>query len=320
MILISCNRRNEIEGTWYAAYSIYEGQPERLHETLLLDFEEENLYTVTIRDPSSGRNDKVNIDTSSYSLSDSTLEMYDETLKFHRAGDSLLLNLKGQKEKLVLRRLSPTLKNPEIGTNCFHGAYIIQSDNYQDSIDFINDSLLIYTGKYDPDFPASKWQIVNYKGFKFFNEHDELRPVTLIKACDEQVIKLQYPSIKTYDLEMIPWEKTADKSVFLGTWCEVDYTKPNIPSPPSSNQVDLPFKAYFTTDSVTVRKHGRTENLRWDLTSDGKRIYFIDKVLDIDGSWKVLSLNGSIMTLRVAAFIEPEIVKLKKIKTAGNNK
>lgn len=316
MILISCNRRNEIEGTWYVAYSIYDGKPERLHETHLLDFEGKNLYTVTIRDLSSGRNDKVIIDTSFYSMSDSILELYDERLTFHYAGDSLLLDLNGQEGQLVLRRLSPTLKNPEIGTNCFHGAYIIYSDNYHDSIDFINDSLLIYTGKYDPNFPASKWQIVDYKGFKFLNEHDDLKPVMLIKSCDEKGIHLLYPSIKTYKIKMIPNEMDINKAVFLGTWNQGNYSGLNSPPPPPNmNQVDMPFRVEITKDEIISRIRGRIKTYKWNLTSDGKRIYFIDEILDNHGSWKVLNVNDSTMTLQLATNTgTPEIIKLKKEK------
>lgn len=320
LILISCNKSNEIEGVWYASYSIMNGQPERLHETTLFDFEGEQLYTVTIRDLASGKNERIIIDTTTYSLSDYNLKLFKENLTFHLSGDSIVLNLEDPKQKLVLRRLPSTIKNPKIISNCFQGAYLIKSQNYRDSVYFINDSLLIYTGEYDQNYPASKWQIIDYKGYKFLNEHNENRPVTLIKACNEQGIKLQYPSIKIHEIEMIPQEKKSSRTAFIGTWCEVDYTNPNIPPPPSLNQVDLPFKAHFSTDSVTVRKHGRTEILRWDLTSDGKRIYFIDKLQDIDGSWKVLTINDSILTLRVANYLKPEIVELKKIKTAGNKK
>lgn len=321
LILISCKKSNEIEGIWYASYSIIDGQPERLYETTLLDFEGEQLYTVTIRDLASGGNEKVIIDTSSYSLSDSTLGLYNDKWTFHLSIDSLVLNLKDHKQKLVLRRLSPTLKNPPISTNCFRGAYLVKSQNYQDSVNFINDSLLIYTGEYDQNYPASKWQVVDYKGFKFLNEHDELRPVTLIQACDEKGIKLQYPSIKTYEIEMIPQDKSVDKSAFIGTWSQVDYTLPNLPPlPPNYSQVDLFLKVQFDNDSATIRQHGRTERLLWNVTDDGKRIYFINKILKPQGSWKIKKLTDSTLVVRVVNNIESEIIELKKIKTAGNKK
>jgi hypothetical protein len=59
---------------------------------------------------------------------------------------------------------------------------------------------------------------------------------------------------------------------------------------------------------------GRHKKLKWDITTDGKRIYFKDNIFKEDGSWKLLDLNDSTMTFRESRNdgLDEEIIKLKR--------
>src|SRR5690606_33554577 len=127
-----------------------------------------------------------------YELTNSELKFktYSPSIQF--STDTLALDF--ENKRLVLRRIPERLKNLNINVDCFQGSYFIQSKNYQDSLDFVNDSLVIFTGEYDQNSPGKKWEIVNYNGFKLLNIHENFQPVLVIKSCNSNGINLIYPS------------------------------------------------------------------------------------------------------------------------------
>jgi hypothetical protein len=77
---------------------------------------------------------------------------------------------------------------------------------------------------------------------------------------------------------------------------------------------DLLYNIEILKDSINIKKYGQTKTYKWDLTSDGKRIYFIDKIFKAEGSWKIKSVNDSILTVRMVSYSgsQEEIIKFKK--------
>jgi hypothetical protein len=314
LFLSSCTKESELEGVWFAAYSIIDGKNEPLSETTLYDFKDNQLFTITIRDLSTGDLAKVTIDSTEYKLIGSKLEFESYSPKIQISKDTLTLEFENQ--KLVLRRIHENFKNLDVNTECFQGSYFIQSKNYQDSIDFINDTLLIYTGRYDQNFPGKKWQIVDYGGFKFLNIHEELQPVTIIKSCNSNGIDLVYQTIQNIDIRLTPTIGKIEKEQLIGKWTEVEnsYTAP--PPPPNLTEEDLRLKINLKSDSIEIIKYSRIKIYKWNLTTDGKRIYFLDKFLENGGSWKLLELSDTTMTIRISSQsgAKEEMIKLKKEK------
>ncbi|PTB95735.1 hypothetical protein C9994_10460 [Marivirga lumbricoides] len=311
-LLSSCYQETRLEGIWYGAYSIIDEKKESLSETTLFDFRDNQLFTITIRDLSLGDLNKVTIDSTEYELLNSKLKFKSYSPNIQISKDTITLEFENQ--KLVLRRIPENLRNLDISADCFHGSYFIQSKNYQDSIDFVNDSLLIYTGKYDQNFPGKKWQIVDYEGFKFLNIHEELQPVTIIKSCNSDGICLVYPTAKIIDMKLTPTTGDIQKEQLIGKWMEIQNSAPAPPSPPNLTEEVLRLSVLIKSDSIKINKCKRTKTYKWNLTSDGKRIYFIDRFLENDGSWKLLDLSDSSMTVRISSQsgFKEEIVKLGK--------
>ncbi len=319
LILSSCNQENRLDGLWYIAYSINDSNKiENLHETTLIEFESNRLYTIRIRDFSTGELDKVTIDTSTFEIHDSIIRFKGIRAKIKISADSIILNINKPKKVLVLRRLESNLKRVKLTDNCFKGSYLITGEKYMDSIDFINNSTLIHTGKYDMNFPAKKWEIIDYKGFKFFNVHNELFPVTIVKSCSGDKIELYYPFKENFTLTLTPTKSKISSKQLIGNWMELQNfnVKPPPPPDPNLNPEDAFFELKISQDSIQIKRFKRTKKLSWNLTSDGKRIYFKERILENDGSWKIIQLTDSTLTVRISrqSGFREEIIRLKKKK------
>jgi len=97
LLFSSCNEENKLEGVWYGAYSIIDGKKESLSETTLLEFKNDQLFTIKIRDLSTGKLDKVSIDTADYKLTTSELKFktYSPSIEF--STETLALDFENQK-------------------------------------------------------------------------------------------------------------------------------------------------------------------------------------------------------------------------------
>ena len=147
LLICSCSNEKELEleGIWYGAYIISDDRKTPLSETTLLEFKSDQLYTVKIRDFALGRLDDVKIDTAQFQFINSQLKYKSLASSIELSQDSMILDFENQ--TIVFKRIPDNLRNVEIGTTCFKGSYLVKSKFYQDSINFINDSYLLYTGE-----------------------------------------------------------------------------------------------------------------------------------------------------------------------------
>jgi hypothetical protein len=81
-----------------------------------------------------------------------------------------------------------------------------------------------------------------------------------------------------------------------------------------SLQGDQYYDIDIDQDSIQIKLFGRDKKFKWDITADGKRIYFKDKIFKEEGSWKLLNMTDSTMTLRESRSNgqEENIIKLKR--------
>lgn len=280
LLFSSCKQETRIEGLWYAAYLLCDSAiPEPLHETTLLEFESNILYTIRIRDLLTGELDKVTVDTSTYELQDSVIRFEDYRAKVKVSSDSIILSFGEPKQRIVFRRVESYFNKVEFDDNCFKGSYLISGETYNDSLDFINDSVLIYTGTYSLNFPAKKWSIIDYKSFKFFNVHNELFPVTIIKSCSQEKVELYYPFKENLIFTLTPTKSKISSEDFIGEWVEFQNSGIGPPLPRGLNPQDAIYNIKIDQDSIQIIRYKRTLNFSWNLTSDGKRIYFKERTL-----------------------------------------
>ena len=282
----------------------------------LIDIKEDSLYFVSIGDLDTGDYNKVVIEGGEYEYiqKEPALILEDDTLIIKHWSDSLTLIIPGYNDINIFRRLKPELANLEIEPEYLSGSFVMRGENYVDSLDFINDSLLIHTGKYNMNHPTDKWSIVNYAGYNFLNIHNIIFPLTIIKSCSADKIILDIPYHENYELTLEPSKSILKPSDLLGKWTEInDSTKTPLPVPPGFDDWEPLYKLDIDEDSIRIQKYRRDYKLKWALTNDGKRIYFPDRVLKNDGSWKILDFNDGILTIQksIQYGLEEGIVKLK---------
>jgi len=315
IIVSSCGSESKLEGVWFGAYTISDGIKKPLLETTLLQFEGDQLHTLTISNQSVKVLDGVTADKTEYKLSNGKLEYGSHSQDIQFSKDSLILEF--EYEKLVLRRIQENLKNLEINNGCFRGSYFIQSKYYQDSIHFVNDSLLIYTGDNHESFPAKKWQIVEFGGFKFLNVLDYESPLLIIKSCSLSDVDMIYPSTEVIDIKLKSTKSRIDQAQLIGEWKEILNSNPPPPPPaPNLTRDDYMRLIKVNNDSIKIKRYNREKSLKWSLSSDGKRIYFPNRLLENEGSWKLLSLTDSLMKVSInsQSGFKDEIVEFRKVK------
>lgn len=321
LLISACNQENKLEGLWYAAYKQQKnGKSEALYEKLLLDIKNDSCYTIRIGNLATGDLDEIIIESHFFDKENESLHFDNRNFDVFFQGDSLTLKPKGEIDSLaiykiiVLRKLKTKYKNLHCSESNFNGSFVISGENYTDSLDFVNDSILIHTGEWNLNFPANKWEIINYQNFSFFYIHDETFPLTLIKFCSKDSILLEYPFKKDYGLVLHPTESLDSSEELIGVWNEIQDSVPRPPLPKKFDEQDLYYNLELNKDSVTIRIRGNEQKLKWHMSSDGKRIFFLNKEIRDTRSWKILDFDGDKLTIRINSETgsTEEIVRLKK--------
>jgi len=313
--LISCEENVKLEGVWYASYYINGEKKEKVFEKMLWDFSDTQLFNVQFGDMSTGNHDTTLIDSTRFNLVGDTLKLDggDFHLKYYE--DSIIVSPIGINKTLVLKRLSERYRDVDLQSMHLNGAFILSGESYKDSLTFINDSIFLHTGKYNMNFPAYKWQIIKYRGFSFFNVHDALFPIGLIKSWSENEVVISYPpNKKSFRLKHI--NSINNSGLLYGSWNEISASGPTKPYPMERTKEEALYRLVFEPDSLRIHKYGRYQKLQWNLTSDSKRIYFIDRIFKEEGSWKIEYLSSDTLVIRRSIYsgAAEEIIRLKKEK------
>jgi hypothetical protein len=270
-----------------------------------MDVKDDSLFLVSIGDLNTGDYSKVLIEGGKYKYiqKESLIIIDKDTLRVRIWSDSLAVQYPNERDFSIFWRLKPELANKKIEPKYFMGSFVIRGENYVDSLDFINDSILIRTGQYNINFPADKWEITSYSGYNFLNIHNTIYALSIIKSCSENEIKLVYPYHKNRELTLRPSQSNLKLTDLVGEWIEVyDSTKTPMPKPPGINDWEPLYKLNIDEDSIHIKKYRQDFKLKWALTNDGKRIYFPDRVLKNEGSWKILDFNDGILTIRISQY------------------
>ena len=321
-LLICCKPHQELSGVWCLTQSVKDEK--KTFDTsfkALFDFNKDSVKIITIGDPSTGDYSKVNVLKGSYVYTSSSLTFdFGEKMKFKVKQDNNSIYLSNKKlniDRVEFKQLDTTLRSQLISKDCFNGSYLISNENYTDSVDFINDSIVLYTGKYDINIRAKKWDIIHYNMINILNIHKTIHEIIMIKSCSKDKIILQSPFFNDLTLNLSPTSSNINKSDFFGNWTEVSNSEIKPPLPPGLKPGEELLKLEINSESIKKTIRRRESNNKWNISNDGKRIYFTDKFdqfRDESFSWKVLNLKEDEMTLKIISsngFTE-EIIKLKK--------
>ena len=322
-LLTACEQKQELKGIWCFTQTIdTENNKFITSYKAFFDFKKDSVKIVSFGDPSTGDYGKVDTVSGSYIFTNSSLTIdVDRKMKFNvtKSNNTIYLSNKElEMNKVEFKQIDSSLINPLISQKCFKGSYLITNENYEDSIDFINDSILLYTGMYDQNFPAKKWEIINYKGINILNIHKTFHEILIVKSCSKDKIILESPFITNLTLTLIPTSSNINKSDLYGNWLEISDSKSKLPFPPGFDENELYLRLEIKPETITTKILKRENILKWDISNDGKRIYFLDKInqfRDESFSWKIISLSEDMLIFRISknSGFNEEFVTLKKV-------
>ena len=319
VFLVSCKQSKELEGLWFIAYSRADSaKPWYSYERNLLHFDGSEVYKIKVGHFESAEFNKVSIDTSEYLLNDTIFSLWGESANFVFRADSIVLsNFMDSASILVLFPIK--VIESGIKPDFLKDSWVLESFGNSDTMDFINDSILLYTGNINVNYPSERWGTFNYRNVTYFLYNNGSIPwMAPIKSYARDTIWFDNIYRPKHDFKMYKVEPVLRSEQLLGTWREgpsdsiIEFYSLDFSV---LNEVDEPTQMTFSGDTVMIRRFGREENLKWDLTPDGKRIYFIAKINEKWGSGKIVRLTDDQLFLRMAGdSMEGDTLKLFRVQ------
>ncbi|WP_321515491.1 hypothetical protein [Marinifilum fragile] len=325
IILNSCESSNELEGVWIGAYQIhYSGdEPVLSSMRLLLDISKDEIVYKTFDYPMFDENDSMII--SKYSIDENNLIFDNDTFLIKGiTNDSLVLSINSHyKRDVIFKRLPEN--NEKQSIDIINNAYSLIGPNYADSIDFINDSLILHIGNvFNTNYRSRKWAVNSYKSYDFL-VFDQLEspPFLINKSSSNEIsLKLFYTTIKDFKLTQI--ENKIDTSGFVGNWVWPFLERQDFPLPPPPlyfpENGDTRLYLRIKTDTLEIEQFGRTKSKLWKLNSTNDFIYFPKDLLTKDGVWKILKIDGDKLEIernnRFHNSGDKEIVEFDRMKNS----
>ncbi|AEV31918.1 hypothetical protein Oweho_0907 [Owenweeksia hongkongensis DSM 17368] len=318
LFIISCNTPERLDGLWFIAYSKDKGEKADFRGARnLLHFHGSEVHTIQAGDFAANKLNRISIDTSKYQLNDTILNLWGENISCRITSDSIVLSQFLGIEGMVI--LLP-LKHQgfEVEHNFFKDSWSFQYFGFEDTLDFINDSLFIHTGDLNVYLPTESWSTFEYNGITFLLFNSGILPwMAPITKCTEDTILFENIYRPKQNIALFKVESVSRHNQLIGTWRQGHPDDDRQPPPPSPGmtEADRPIKMTFGPDSVTLTKWDGEETLKWDLTSDGKRIYFIDKIKEKWGSGKIVRLTDDHLFLRMSGnSMEEDTLKLFRVQ------
>lgn len=313
VVLISCKSKNDLDGIWIGAYQIYySGSDSTLTSVsgfapvdtsytsmrLLLDISKDEIISKTFDYPMFEEKDTMRI--SKYSIVGNRLIFDSDTFVIKGiTEDSLILNVNSHCERdFIFKRLPEN--NDKIKIDIINNAFSLIGPNYADSIDFVNDSLILHVGNvFNSVYRSRHWAINSYKSLDFLVFDQIESPPLLISdySAKDVSLKLYFTTIK--DFKMTKIESGKDTSGIIGNWVWPFQNNQDLPLPPPlplppnyPDNVDTKLYLRIKKDSLEIEQFGRMKSKIWKLNSTNDFIYFPEYLLTKEGVWKILKIDG----------------------------
>ncbi len=294
--LTSCNQKHPFEGVWITVSHVSEnGHTTSAQTQNIFDFEHDSLKIVQLGNHASGNLREITMNAYKYEFINDRFVSYWEkdTIYFsYQVEDSLILNFNTKEERtnqsVVLKRIDFTkkLKQP------LKGSYLLKWPENSTSLTFINDSIAVGFDKNHGD----KWKIFNYKGAHLFLYLDGITPISSIWNESDTILNLTYHLKPNRKVTLKKANSTISPEDLYGEWTRIDKS---LNLPPPSPEIIFELKMTFDPDTLTTHYYNEDKKEAWQLTEDGKNIYFPDRVLKNGGVWNMLNFNAGDDTIQI---------------------
>lgn len=321
-ILSSCKSDYDLNGIWIGAYKVEYSKVDSSFTSIrvLLDFSNDEVIFKKFDYPMF--DEKQTSEKVKYLVSENFLILESDTFQIESVTEdslSLIIN-SDNKQKLVFRRLTNETKN--LNFSLEKKAFFIQGPNYNDSIEFINDSTILHIGdKFNTRYRSSNWAINNHKKLIFLVLDQFESPPFLIEntSKNELSLKLFYTNTRNFKLTKI--RNTRDTMGLIGHWVSPSSYNSNrpLPPPPPINypeDIDVRLHLKINTDSLEIEQFEKSKSKKWELNSTNDFIYFPKEIDKIQGVWKIIELDKENLIIerntRSYISMEKELIRFKK--------
>jgi hypothetical protein len=305
-----------VEGIWKLSYEKRDGVKTALYfNSKLLDFTNDSLRIVNF-DLNTGIG-LVKVDTLcvGYNRNDSIFTFHhreegDIKMKVEVSQDSIIwshVDTSISKVKHIFKRLKPSISK-QVAADFFIGkSFTIDNQFYHDSVHFITNHRAIQTGVYGFSSPELTWDLVSYEGYDFLVFNLPFWNLIRLNVTETEEIVLGDHAKAKNGLVMREALKVDHKNALLGNWVELSPSNRIPPMPTDDVPNKLPkVMLKIRNDSISIYYRSSISTKSWDLTADGKRIYFKNQPFTKgkfwwfqNSSWKIVEISNQNLTIKV---------------------
>jgi hypothetical protein len=202
-LILSCNSNKQLEGTWIGAYSYSENIESSMNLPIrsFVTFKNDDYYARSFKFDYRAEKD---FEKGTYKYKWKKIITYNSDNE--NINDVELLNndslvIKGidDSNNSVFKKLNDTLKSKSKNIKLIGKRYLVKSETYNDTLNFINDTLLIKSSHKTRN-PGIRWERINENGFDIlFMEMDI--PLIIKDELDGKINLTGFHK-KTYNLEL----------------------------------------------------------------------------------------------------------------------
>ena len=286
-LLISCQQEESIEGSWISTSS-YMGneEPSWILGQHIFEFDKGKLRIIQLGNHASGKVLEITDSFYDYSF-DKNLGLLNWGPKGDSAAchldDSLLLSFSYQDQNAISTVVFKRMDLSKTFTQKLQGSYKMIVPEGSTRVSFINDSIIINQANY-----ADRWRIYNYQGTSLFINPQVWSPVAAIWDGQGDSIQLSYHLRPNRKVTLVKEPKVSIEQNLIGVWLKskaFPKNRPAPPPPPGFNEGKFELRMAIDSDSLAINYYNGTKKEPWQLTDDGRKIYFPNKVLEKNGIW-----------------------------------
>lgn len=296
-LLISCNpHKNKIKGIWIGAYQIHYFGDTMFKSSmrLLLDISENELIYKTF--DYHAYEEKDTLVKVGYSIHGNRLIAGSDTFLIKNlTEDSLTLTFNSEyRREFVFKRLVECDENLEV--NLTNNAFVMITSSQIDSIDFINDSLMMNINQETTcENQPLNWTISTYKSFQFLVLDYVETPPLLISQSFRNKITLNQFFTSNKKIILLRIQNSRDTSGLIGDWINDDL----LPPPPNyPHDEDVRLRIKIRSDSIIIKKFGKVKSRKWKLNTTKDFIYFPDDINSRQGVWQIIHLANDTLIIK----------------------
>jgi len=332
ILFSSCQDKYDLDGIWIGAYEKYEYEKDKYQifpVSYLIDI---NSDSITFKHYDFGIFQWDTMYTRKFIIDENNLivnsEISIDTFRIDGVyNDSIVFKVDNSNFKnrtLVFKKLDnpPKLNDLDLSDK----AYSLVCDNgYTDSVDFINDRVLIHIGNYRPYPIENRWFINEYKDFKILVQNDMLFiPPQLITYADKDLIKLTAFGPKDLNIEMRLLTSKMDLNQLYGSWQEISRNNSDSVeyewSQRFPNNKDWRLNLNISKDSIEISDL-KSKNALNLITNTTNQYICFNPFESEWKAWKILLLENDRLVIerynmKLHIYSDPfEIIEFKKTKS-----